>query len=264
MNLKSAGWIICLAACAALVSCTSKKKEETPVLSYSVIRVFPHDPTAFTQGLVIDRNKLFESTGRNGNSWISEVDIVTGKQEKRVTLDKKYFGEGITILGEKMYQLTWQNHTGFVYDLKTFARLREFQIDYEGWGITHDGTHLIVSDGTEKLHFIDTVTLKETSSVLVEDEFGKVTNLNELEFIEGSLFANQWQTNYLLKIDPATGQVTGRADLSVIADKIRATYPEADVLNGIAYEKKSKLVLVTGKLWPYLYALKWQSASKTE
>jgi glutamine cyclotransferase len=239
--------------------CSDKKKNEstapeTSVL-FSVVRVFPHDKSAFTQGLVIDNGKLFESTGRE-NSWIAEVDIATGRQDKKVVLDKKYFGEGITIFHRKIYQLTWQNHEGFVYALDPFKKIKQFKVPYEGWGITHDSTHLIVSDGTETLHFLDTATLADTNAIQVHDAAGPVTELNELEFINGFVYANQWQTNFILKIDPSTGAVVGKMDLSVIGSKIGQTDPKADVLNGIAYDTKSKIMLVTGKLWPYLYAVK--------
>ena len=151
-----------------LFSCGPKKekgKENTSadLIPYSIIKVFPHDKTAFTQGLVVEQGRLFESTGQNGTSWIAEVDIATGRQDKKVLLDKKYFGEGITILNNKIYQLTWQAKIGFVYDLKTFEKISEFEYDREGWGITHNGKNLIASDGTDELYFLDTLSLKPVS-----------------------------------------------------------------------------------------------------
>ena len=241
-----------------LVGCADKRKAESAkekLLPYTVVKVFPHDVTAFTQGLAIDQGKLYESTGQE-NSWIAEADIVSGKQNKKVVLDKNYFGEGITILNNKLYQLTWKNHTGFVYDLRTFRKIREFQYDQEGWGLTHNGKELIMSDGTAKLYFLDTLSLKSKATLTVNDVDGQAGNLNELEFIEGFIYANQWQTNYILKIDPITGKVAGKLDLSTLTQKMLAMNPEADVLNGIAYEKKSKTVLVTGKLWPAVFALR--------
>jgi glutaminyl-peptide cyclotransferase len=184
------------------------------------------------------------------------VDIATGAHDKKIILDKKYFGEGITILNNKIYQLTWQNHLGFIYDLMTFKKIGEFQYDYEGWGISSDGKNIIVSDGTSKIRFLDTLTLKSVKDITVKDVQVAVDKLNELEFVDGFIFANQWQSNYLLKIDPRTGEVVGRMDLSTLAEKIFALNPKADVLNGIAFEKKSKLLLVTGKFWPALFALK--------
>lgn len=242
------------------VSCSPKKKESAlteDLIPYTVVKIFPHDPTSFIQGLTIHQGRLFESTGQD-NSWVSEVDIATGKHDKKIILDKKYFGEGICILNNKLYQLTWQNHIGFVYDLKTFNKLNEFSYDHEGWGITHNGKNLIVSDGTNQLHFLDTLTLKEISSLTVTDEYAEVDDLNELEYIEGYIFANRWQTNYILKINPNTGKVVGRMEMSPLSDKMNLLNPSADVLNGIAYEQKSKTLLVTGKLWPTLFAIRFQ------
>ncbi len=249
--------LVCLLA---WVSCSPKKKESAvtaDLIPYTVVKAFPHDPTSFIQGLTIHQGRLFESTGQD-NSWISEVDIATGKHDKKIILDKKYFGEGICILNSKLYQLTWQNHIGFVYDLKTFNKLSEFKYSHEGWGITHNGKNLIVSDGTDKLHFLDTLTLKEILTLTVKDEQADIDNLNELEYIEGYVFANQWQTNYILKIDPNSGKVVGRMEMSPLSERMNLLNPSADVLNGIAYEQKSKTLLVTGKLWPTLFAIRFQ------
>jgi glutamine cyclotransferase len=242
-----------------LVSCSEKKKSEQyagKTISYSIKKVFPHDVNSFTQGLTVADGKLFESTGQAG-SWIAEVDIASGTQDKKIILDKKYFGEGITILHHKIYQLTWQNHVGFIYDLKTFHNIGEFHFDYEGWGITSDEKNLIVSDGTNKIRFLDTVSLKPVKEIFVKDGSVTLDKLNELEFVDGYIFANQWQTNFIFKINPVSGEVVGRMDLSSLAEKIYPINPNADVLNGIAFEKKSKLLLVTGKYWPALFALKF-------
>ncbi len=243
------------------LGCSKQRKNEVisekDLIRYTVLKVFPHDVTAFTQGLTVDRGKLFESTGQ-ANSWIAKVDIATGKQDKKIVLDKKYFGEGITFLNNKIYQLTWQNHVGFVYDSKTFDKLREFQYGHEGWGITHNEKNLIVSDGTDKLYFLDSLTLKVADTLLVRDHGIAIDNLNELEFIEGYLYANRWQTNLILKIDPASGNVVGKIDLSPLYEKARQMNSRADVLNGIAYEKKTGILLVTGKLWPALFAIRLQ------
>ncbi len=242
----------------AFSACNGKKHRETipeKSIPYSVKKIFPHDIKAFTQGLTVADGTLFESTGQSG-SWIAEVDIATGSHDKKVILDKKYFGEGITILNNKIYQLTWQNHVGFIYDLKTFEKIKEFQYDYEGWGISSDGKNLMVSDGTSKIRFLDTLTFKSVRDVTVKDGGIEIDKLNELEYIDGFIFSNKWQTNYLLKINPLTGEVVGKMDLTALAEKIYPLNPSADVLNGIAYEKKSKLLLVTGKFWPALFALK--------
>ncbi len=244
-----------------ICACKEKKTDQVVqdnLIPYTLVKTFPHDPTTFTQGLAIENGKLYESTGQN-NSWIAEVDITTGTQNKKVQLDKKYFGEGITIFNNKVYQLTWQNKVGFIYNLKTFQKTGEFQYEHEGWGITHNGVNLIVSDGTDKLHFLDTLTHKEISTLNVTERGIKQDQLNELEFIEGFIYANQWQTSYILKIDPVNGNVVGKLDISSLAVRIAQMSPQADVLNGIAYEKKSKTILVTGKYWPAMFALRFQN-----
>ena len=250
---------ISIAITALIMSaCATKKSNETPVkelMPYSVKKIFPHDNNAFTEGLTVAEGRLFESTGQE-SSWIAEVDIATGSHEKKIILDKKYFGEGIAILNKKIYQLTWKNHTAFIYNLRTFEKVKEFHYDHEGWGIATDDKNLIVSDGTNKIRFLDTLTFKVLKVINVKDDEAPVDKLNELEFVDGFIFANQWQTNYILKIDPATGQVVARIDLSALAQKIYPLNPAADVLNGIAYEQKSKLFLVTGKFWPALFALR--------
>lgn len=240
-----------------LVSCSSKEKKNTTdnLIGFELVQAFPHDASAFTQGLVVENGKLYESTGREG-SWIAEVNVVTGAHTKKVVLDDKYFGEGITFFGNKVYQLTWQNKEGFVYDAKTFAKLKTFSYEHEGWGITHDSKNLIVSDGTDVLHFLDTATMKDDHVIHVTDGESKVNELNELEYVDGFVYANVWQTPFIVKIDPANGKVVGRMDLSSLGQEISKFNGSFDVLNGIAYEKKSKLFLVTGKLWPVLFALR--------
>lgn len=231
-------------------------------IPYTVVKIFPHDTSAFTQGLVIEYGRLFESTGQEGASWIAEVDLASGKQDKKVWLANQYFGEGITILNNRIYQLTWKGHVGFVYDINSFEKIGEFQYEYEGWGITHDGKNLMVSDGTDKIHFLDTATLKEVTVINVKQGSNPVDKLNELEFIEGYLYANRWMTNEVLKIDLASGEVVSKLDLSQLAVEANQSNPSADVLNGIAYEKKSGLLLVTGKWWPFLFALRLDNGIK--
>lgn len=239
-------------------ACKEKKGEpvtEQNLIPFTLVKTFPHDNAAFTQGLTVHEGKLYESTGQH-NAWIAEVAIATGVQDKKILLDKQYFGEGITILNNKIYQLTWQSKIGFVYDLKTFQKIGEFQYEHEGWGITHDGKNLIVSDGTSKLHLLDTTTLKEISFLQVTENGTPRDQLNELEFIEGYIYANQWQTPYILKIDPTNGNVVGKMDVSSLATRISQMSPQADVLNGIAYEQKSKTILITGKYWPAMFAVR--------
>ncbi len=240
-----------------------KTESEIKAIPYSVVKIFPHDTSAFTQGLVIEYGRLFESTGQEGSSWIAEVELATGKQDKKVVLAKQYFGEGITILNKKIYQLTWKNKKGFVYDIDTFEKIKEFEYDYPGWGITHNGKNLIVSDGTDKLHFLDTATLKQVSELRVTQNLSQIDKLNELEFIDGYLFANRWMTNEVVKIDLSNGYVVGRLNLAELAREANQKNPNADVLNGIAYEKKSGLLLVTGKRWPFLFALRLDKVGET-
>jgi len=224
------------------------------LIPFKLKQRWKHDAQAFTQGLLIHDGKLYESTGQK-QSYIGIVNIKTGKPDKKVVLDDKYFGEGITVLNNKIYQLTWENKVGFIYDVNTFEKLGEFAYDSEGWGLTHDNHHLIMSDGTEKLIYLDTTTLKPVKTVRVKDENGFVTKLNELEYMEGFILANQWETNRILKIDPATGNVVGVLDLTRLVQEAKLDNPRADVLNGIAYHPSTKLLIVTGKFWPSAYVL---------
>jgi glutaminyl-peptide cyclotransferase len=239
-----------------LFSCGGEndRSDEDLSISYKLKSRWKHDPQAFTQGLLIHDGKLFESTGQR-QSYVGIVDIKTGKADKKIVLDDRYFGEGIAILNNKLYQLTWQNKVGFVYDLKTFEKIREFNYTTEGWGLTHDGHHLIMSDGTEKLIYLDTVELKPVKTVRVKNGDAFVTKLNELEYMDGFILANQWETNRILKIDPQTGNVVGILDLSPLVQEVKLENPRADVLNGIAYHPGTKLLIVTGKFWPSAYVL---------
>ncbi len=242
------------------VSCSPNKKQietknDTSILTYSTRAVLPHDTQAFTEGLLFYNGKVFESTG-GSQSWIAEVDIESGAQDKKIQLTKEYFGEGITILNNKIYQLTWKNKVGFIYDLHTYKKLAEFSYEFEGWGMTHDHHHLIVSNGTETLYFLDSIECKVKKKISVKEKGAKATNLNELEFIEGYIFANQWETNYILKIDPNNGEVVGKLDLSEFVKKAKWMYPQADVLNGIAYNERTKDILITGKFWPLSFFIR--------
>jgi glutaminyl-peptide cyclotransferase len=240
-----------------VVACFSCRVEKTQVASipYTLLREVPHNDEAYTQGLVIANGKVYESTGRT-NSWIAEVDLETGMHTKKVVLDKPYFGEGIAILNGKVYQLTWQNKRGFVYDLASFTQVDEFAYPFEGWGITTDGRHLLISDGTDTIHYLDTLTMSVVKTLSVKERQAKVSNLNELEWIEGYLYANQWKSNYIFKIDPRNGQVLGKLDFDSLATHIEKEYSKAGVLNGIAYNPITKEILVTGKYWPKAYLIK--------
>ncbi|MFM7858745.1 MAG: glutaminyl-peptide cyclotransferase [Flammeovirgaceae bacterium] len=249
-------YILCLAIATACGSKKTDEKTNNPQkIEYTIVKVFPHDTKAFTQGLVVHEGKLLESTGQNGTSWIAEVDIASGKQDKRVELEEQYFGEGITIFNNKIFQLTWKSNVGFIYN-KQYKKIGEFKYNREGWGITHNGVDLIVSDGSDKLYFLDSATQEVKKSISVTENGKSIDKLNELEYIDGYVYANRWQTNFIVKIDPANGNIVGTMDLSQVAEVVYPGNPNADVLNGIAYEPKSKLLLITGKLWPALVAVK--------
>jgi glutaminyl-peptide cyclotransferase len=253
-------------AAGSMISCGDRKGSETSetrdtlLLNYTVLSVLPHDQQAWTQGLVIHNNKVLESTGQNGTSWIAEVNPGSGQHDKKVILPEKYFGEGITVLNNKIYQLTWTSGVGFIYDVNTYKKLGEFAVrtsnKNEGWGITTDKTHLIVSDGSEKIQFIDTVNFEIQRTITVKERNKPVKKINELEYVNGFIYANVWETNWILKIDVRNGNVVGKVDLSQIGNEIRSMYPNADVLNGIAYDKNSKAFLITGKLWPKSYLIR--------
>jgi len=245
-------------------SCGTKQrpKTELPVdtllLSYTILSTLPHNAEAFTEGLVIYNNKILESTGLKGSSWIAEVNLGSGQHEKKVTLDDRYFGEGITVLHDKIYQLTYEEKIGFIYDAANYRKIGEFKYNSQGWGLTHDNKNLIASDGTDKLYFLDTTHVQVIRTLTVTDPSGRVKNLNELEYVDGYVFANVYETALILKIDPASGKVVGRLDLSALATEIKRMYPTADVLNGIAYDPKSNALLITGKLWPKSYLIRLQ------
>lgn len=220
--------------------------------SYCTVESFPHDRKAFTQGLEYEAGFLYEGTGLEGRSTLRKVDLATGNVLKSVSLDKAFFGEGITIFGDRIFQLTWQNHKGFIYDKESFQKLGEFEYPTEGWGLTHDADSLILSDGTDKIYFLDPATLTETRRIQVLDKGQPLEDLNELEYIKGTIFANVWQTDRIVCIDPATGNVTGSIDLTGLlpfSDRV----PPVDVLNGIAYDEERDRLLVTGKLWPKVF-----------
>ena len=240
-------------------SCSESKKEtvdnQLNLIRYTVQRTWPHDTKAFTEGLLIHKGELYESTGES-ESWIGVVNVKTGEVNKKVELDKKYFGEGITILNNKVYQLTYKTREGFVYSLPGFEKIRTFTYDTEGWGLTHNGEHLIMSVGTDKLYFLDTTNLKVVRTMNVTYRGEPLKELNELEFVNGSIFANVWRTDMIARIDAATGVADGFLELSELTSQARMINSRSDVLNGIAWHPGSKSLLVTGKYWPLIYILK--------
>lgn len=227
-----------------------------PVLStYDVIATWPHDPEAFTQGLSFVNGRLFEGTGLNGHSALREVDLKSGRVVREVRLNEKYFGEGTTILNGKAYQLTWKNQTGFVYNLETFKVEKEFSYPSEGWGLTTDGKSLILSDGTDEIRFLDPETFAVRRTIHVANQGTPIKNLNELEYIKGEIYANVWQTNWIIRIDPDTGALLGVINLSRLLAREDYT-PSTDVLNGIAYDAEADRLFVTGKKWPKLFEIR--------
>ena len=227
-----------------------------PEYGYRVVHAYPHDPGAFTEGLFYLNGFLYESTGLEGRSSIRRETLGTGEVQQSRPVPPQYFGEGIVAWKDRLIELTWRSHVGFVYDLKTFAPRAEFQYPGEGWALTRDDRRLIMSDGTSELRFLDPETLQETGRVRVTDEGHPVDQLNELEYVKGEVYANIWQTNRIARIDPATGKVVGWIDLAgLLGDADRGSAP-VDVLNGIAYDAKGDRLFVTGKLWPKLYEIK--------
>jgi glutamine cyclotransferase len=257
-------WIWGLAAAgAALVYLTARGGSEvappgpapTPRFGYEIVNVYPHDPGAFTQGLIFRDGFLFESTGLNGESSLRKVRLETGEVIQRLAIPPEHFAEGLTDLGTRLFQLTWQSNVGFVYDLSTFARQRTFEYAGEGWGLARDEGRLIMSDGTSSLRFLDPGTLRETGRLTVTDGLQPVANLNELEMVEGELFANVWQTDDVVIISLQTGSVTGRVDLGGLL-RPAERMPPVDVLNGIAYDSERDRLFVTGKRWPRLFEIR--------
>jgi glutaminyl-peptide cyclotransferase len=225
-----------------------------PVWGYTVVKAYPHDDDAFTQGLVYRDGYLYESTGRNGHSTLRKVEIETGKVLERVALDRRFFAEGLAEWRGQLVQLTWDTNIGFVYDRATFKQLRTFTYKGEGWGLADDGTRLIMSDGTPELRYLDPVTLAETSRLRVLDGGVAVDELNELEVVKGEIFANVWLTDRIAVIAPGSGKVMAWIDL---AGLLAAAPRNSDaVLNGIAYDAARDRLFVTGKLWPRMFEIR--------
>ena len=228
---------------------------KTPVSGYTVVRTYPHDPKAFTQGLEYHDGFLYEGTGLKGQSAIRKVELETGRVVQEEKINPAYFGEGITLTAGKLFELTWQTRTGFVYDAKTFKLIRNFGYFGEGWGLTHDDTGLVMSDGTSTLRFLELTRFTERRRLKVIDAGVPVPNLNELEMVKGEIWANVWQTDYIARISPRDGRVLGWINLKGLLSPAVAT-TKVDVLNGIAYDQANDRIFVTGKLWPMLFEIK--------
>jgi glutamine cyclotransferase len=221
---------------------------------YEVVNKFSHDPEAFLQGLVW-HNGFFESTGQFGRSSLRRVEYPTGKVLQQINLDSQYFGEGLAMVDNRLIQLTWQSHRGFVYDQNSFKLLREFTYDTEGWGLTYDGKSLILSDGTDVMTFYNPDSFKPIRKVSVKFNGMALRDLNELEYIDGEIWANVWHTDRIVRIDPTSGQVKSYLNLAGILPEEGKSDPEA-VLNGIAYDAQAKRIFVSGKLWPYIFEIR--------
>ena len=244
--------LFCICSCSNLEPSTNSNV--IPVYTYKVVNTYPHDQSAFTEGLVFEDGVLYEGTGLHEYSTLRRVELETGEILQSCELPSQFFGEGVTLYGNKIIQLTWQSHIGFVYDKYTFKLLKKFNYPDEGWGITHNGKHLIVSDGTETLHFLDPETFKEISKIEVSANNIPVTRINELEYIQGEIYANIWQTERIARIYPLTGHVTGWIDLKGILSP-EDNSETVDVLNGIAYDAENDRLFVNGKFWPKLFEI---------
>lgn len=232
----------------------NRMREKPWIQGFRVVKEYPHDPSAYTQGLIFDNGVFQESTGRYGFSSVRTVEIETGKVLRKTDVPSKYFAEGLALVGEKLIQITWKEGIATIYERGTLKALDQFEYEGEGWGLVFDGTNLVMSDGSEFLFFRDPTTFKEVRRVRVLSKGVPLEELNELEIVEGEVWANVWKKDYIARIDPKTGEVLGFVDLAGIFD--RRSVPDSDaVLNGIAYDPKSKRLFVTGKLWPKVFEI---------
>jgi glutamine cyclotransferase len=261
-------FVAVLASALALAACGQRAPETAAVpplpppaadgrpveYGYEVVRSFPHDRGAFTQGLLFRNGSLLESTGNYGFSSLREVELATGRVLKQVGVERTYFAEGLAVVGDRAYQLTWKERKCFVYDADTFRPLQEFTYEGEGWGLTTDGRVLVMSDGSSRIRFIDPQDFRVLRTIDVTESGRPVDRLNELEWIQGEIFANVWQTDRVVRIDPATGVVRGVIDFTGLLPATERA--NADVLNGLAYEPATGRLLVTGKWWPRIYEVR--------
>jgi glutaminyl-peptide cyclotransferase len=251
----SAAAAIASAASAAAAAAAATAATEIPRYSYRVVNTYPHDPQAFTQGLIFKDGFLYESTGLKGQSSIRKVELESGKVLMQTQLPADVFGEGITVWQDKVIGLTWTEGVGLVLDLKTFKLWRRFSYPGEGWGLTHNNHELIMSDGTPELRFLDPVSMRELRRLRITAQGQPLERLNELEWVHGEIFANVWQTDRIARIDPKTGHVVGWIDLSGLLPASDRIGGRVDVLNGIAYDATGKRLFVTGKLWPKVFEI---------
>jgi glutamine cyclotransferase len=254
--MRSLALILLLLAAAGTV-CADP---EVPVYTVEVVHTYPHDVSAFTEGLFYLNGYLYESTGLEQHSSIRKVRLETGQVVKKLDIAPQYFGEGIVNWKDHIISLTWKTEVGFVFDLGSFKQERKFNYHGEGWGLTQNGKEIIMSDGTPQLRFLDPETLKETHRIEVKLRGRAVPNVNELEWVKGEIFANVWQTNWILRIDPATGNVVGVIDLKGLLKPSDIVPGQTDVLNGIAYDAKGDRLFVTGKDWPKLFEIQLRAS----
>ena len=235
----------------------AEQRKPAPVQGYKVMATFPHDTTSFTQGLIYAGDgQFYESTGLQGESTLRRVDLATGRTLQRIDVPGQYFAEGLALVGDELLQLTWQHKLGFVYDRATFKQKRTFAYTTEGWGIAYDGSsQLVMSDGSDTLTFLDPKSFAPTRTLKVQDAGRSIGNLNELEWIDGEIWANVWMTDRIARISPTTGQVNAWVDLSSLFGRSGQRPPPADELNGIAYDKAARRIFITGKKWPRLYQI---------
>lgn len=238
-----------------------KDSASVPVYKFEIVKSYPHDPKAFTQGLVFLNGTLYEGTGGKDDddffSSLRTVDLETGRVRKKIDLDRDYFGEGIAILNNKIYQLTWRESTAFVYNLEDLSKIGEFRYPGEGWGLTTDGTNLFMSDGTHVIRVVNPENFNTVRTITVNDDRGRpIPEINELEWVKDEIWANVWQSDWILRIDPKTGKLLGRIDMRKLVDDERDLNKKADVLNGIAYDAVGDRIFVTGKLWRRLFEIK--------
>jgi glutamine cyclotransferase len=231
------------------------EREIVPTSEYEIVHVYPHDPDAFTQGLIFQDGKLLESTGEVGQSSLRRVELETGKVLQQVDVPAPYFAEGITLLKGKIYQLTWQHQVGFIYDAWTFEKIGTFNYQGEGWGLTNDGQSLILSDGTNRIRFLDPDNFQVRKTIAVFENSTPLNEINELEYVQGEIYANIWHADRIARIEPQTGRIAGWIDLRRLLPPNEVQNEEA-VLNGIAYDETSGRLLVTGKLWPKLFEIR--------
>lgn len=250
--------LLAIVSVSIILACTPvtiAQRKPAPVQNYKVIATYPHDTSSFTQGLVFADGQMYESTGLNGESTLRRVDVTTGQTLQRVDVPSQYFAEGLALVGDELLQLTWQHQLGFVYDRATFKQKRTFTYSTEGWGLAYDGaSQLVMSDGSDTLTFLDPKTFAPAKKLRVLDAGRPIANLNELEWIEGEIWANVWMTDRIARISPKTGEVNAWIDLSTLYPRSQRI-PPADELNGIAYDRATRRIFITGKKWPRLYQI---------